>query len=93
LVSWTFYGGIPVGVFIISRWLGSINNAKVSLATFLPAIYSFLTTQWGVASKYPPVCIWVDYPSWKANIWEGRNSNSSHLSESILCVKATTNTF
>ena len=51
LVSWTFYGDIPIGVFIISRWLGCIKTANVSLATFLPANYSFLTTQWGVASR------------------------------------------
>ena len=48
-----------------------MKRAKVFLAIFLPARSSLLTTQWGVASRWPPVRIWVDSPSWKASISGG----------------------
>jgi hypothetical protein len=34
----------------------------------VPANYSLLTTQWGVASITPPDRIWADSPNWNANI-------------------------
>lgn len=62
---------MPWGVIIGSRWFGCMKTANVSLEIFLPASSGFLTTQCGVAYRWPPVWIIVDSPSWKASIFDG----------------------
>ena len=90
--SFTLLVSVPSGVFITYKWSGCIKRAKVFLEIFFPAISSLLTTQCGVASKYPPVWIWVDSPNWKASMLGG-DLDLCFLAEPILSKQATTQSF
>ena len=68
---WTRSGSTPLGTLILSSLLGSMKTPNVFLEMFFPAISLLFTTEWGVASKWPPVKIWVDSPNWNASMSSG----------------------